>query len=151
MANLTQLIIGLEGRARTKQTVADLGKTGSAFLRCGRSWPLMVPCPGKSCTNLHKADRRRSAANRASARSRSSGDHRSVSPMITVARSSGRAARSPAGVATERRYPPFVSETGSGSSKWFVWKEMTRFGGFDTAIHRLRRPSKNEADRGRPR
>ena len=30
-------------------------------------------------------------------------DHRSVRPMITVARSSGRAARSPPGVATERR------------------------------------------------
>ncbi len=36
--------------------------------------------------------------------------------------------------------PPFVAETESGSSKWCVWKEMTRFGGFDTAIIGLEGP-----------
>ena len=30
--------------------------------------------------------------------------------------------------------PPFVAETGSGSSKWCVWKKMTRFGECEPAI-----------------
>ena len=50
--------LGLEGRAERRQTTADLGKTGSVFFRCGRSRSFMVPCPGKSCTNLHKTGRR---------------------------------------------------------------------------------------------
>ena len=30
--------------------------------------------------------------------------------------------------------PPFVAETGSGSSKWCVWKKMTRCGECERAI-----------------